>query len=82
MTLGAGVAGHKPVPRFTYTLGCVGDRERDYRIALIFPNFANLESFAKFIQLKFEPLRYHTHGQLEFAKFFQRIPSKQQIAKI
>ena len=39
-----------------------------------FANFANLESFAKFIQRKFEPLRCNTHGQHEFAKFIQRIP--------
>ena len=45
-------------------------------------NFANLESFAKFIQQKFEPLRCNTHGQHEFAKFIQRIPSKQLFAKI
>ena len=44
-----------------------------YRIALIswVFNFANLELFAKFIQLKFEPLRCHTYGRLEFVKFFQ-----------
>ena len=41
-----------------------------------FANIANLESFAKFIQRKFEPLRCNTHGQHEFAKFIQRIPSK------
>ena len=40
-------------------------------------NFVNLESLAKFIQLKFEPLRCNIHGQHEFAKFIQRIPSKQ-----
>ena len=45
-------------------------------------NFANLESFVKFIQLKFELLRCHTHGQHEFVKFFQRIPSKQLFTKI
>ena len=45
-------------------------------------NFANLESFAKFIQRKFEPLLCNTHGQHEFAKFIQRIPSKQPFAKI
>ena len=39
-----------------------------------FANFANLESFAKFIQRKFEPLRCNTYGQHEFAKFIQRIP--------
>ena len=44
--------------------------------------FANLESFAKFIQRKFEPLHCNTHGQHEFAKFIQRIPSKQLLAKI
>ena len=33
-------------------------------------NLVNLESFTKLIQLKFEPLRCHTHGQHEFAKFF------------
>ena len=32
-------------------------------------NFANLESFAKFIQRKFEPLCCNTHGQHEFVKF-------------
>ena len=47
-----------------------------------FTNFANLESFAKFIQQKFEPLHCNTHGQHEFAKFIQRIPSKQLFAKI
>ena len=47
-----------------------------------FANFANLESFVKFIQRKFEPLRCNTHGQHEFAKFIQRIPSKQLFAKI
>ena len=35
-----------------------------------FVNFANLESFTKFIQLKFEPLCCHTHGQHTSAKFF------------
>ena len=40
---------------------------RENCIALIFCgflflNFANLESFAKFIQLKCEPLRCHVHG--------------------
>ena len=34
-------------------------------------NFANLESFVIFIQLKFEPLHFHTHGQHAFTK---RIP--------
>ena len=33
-------------------------------------NFVNLESFAKFIQLKIELLRHHTHEQHEFAKLF------------
>ena len=47
-----------------------------------FANFANLEPFAKLIQLKFEPLGCHAHGQHALAKFFQRIPSKQQFAKI
>ena len=47
-----------------------------------FANFANLELFAKFIQRKFEPLCCNTHGQHEFAKFIQRIPSKQLFAKI
>ena len=46
-----------------------------------FANFANLESFAKFIQRNFEPLHCNTHGQHEFAKFIQRIPSKQPFAK-
>ena len=45
-------------------------------------NFANLESFVKYIQLKFEPLRCHTHGKLKFAKLFQRIPLKQLFVKI
>ena len=45
-------------------------------------NFANLESFMKFIQLKFETLHCNTHGQHEFAKFFQQIPSKQLFTKI
>ena len=39
-------------------------------------NFVNLESFVRFMQLKFEPLHYHTHGQNASAKYFQRIPSK------
>ena len=45
---------------------------RTYSISRVFnfTNFANLESFAKFIQLKFEPLRCHTHEQHEFVKFF------------
>ena len=47
-----------------------------------FANFANLESLVKFIELKFEPLHCHIHGQHKFAKFFQRIPSKQLSAKI
>ena len=47
-----------------------------------FANFANLESFAKFIQLNVEPLCYHTHGQHAFAKVFQRIPSKLLFTKI
>ena len=41
-----------------------------------FMNFANLELFTKFIQLKFESLRCHMHGQHAFVNFFQRIPSK------
>ena len=49
---------------------------------LNFANFTNFESFAKIIQLKYEQLRCHTHGQHEFAKFFQQIPSKQLFAKI
>ena len=36
-----------------------------------FVNFANLESFAKFIQLKFEPLCCNTHGQHKFANYFK-----------
>ena len=47
-----------------------------------FANFVNLELLAKFIQLKFQPLHCNTHGQHEFAKFFQQIPSKQLFAKI
>ena len=47
-----------------------------------FVNFMNLESFVNFIQQKFEPLHCNTHGQHEFAKFIQRIPSKQLFAKI
>ena len=47
-----------------------------------FANFTNLESSMKFIQRKFEPLRCNTHGQHEFAKFIQRIPSKQLFVKI
>ena len=39
-----------------------------------FANFTNLESFTKFVQLKFEPLRFHAHGQHASAKFFQQIP--------
>ena len=40
-------------------------------------NFVNLESFTKLIQLKFEPLHCHTHGQHEFVDFSQQLPSKQ-----
>ena len=47
-----------------------------------FTNFVNLESFMEFIQLKFEPLHCNTHGQHKFAKFVQRITSKQLFAKI
>ena len=47
-----------------------------------FGNFANLESFTKFIQLKFELLRCHIHGQHEFAKCFQQILSKRLFMKI
>ena len=48
----------------------------------LFLNFTNLESFVKFIQLKFEPLCCHVHGQHASAKYFSRIPSKQLFAKI
>ena len=47
-----------------------------------FMNFVTLELFTKFIQQKFEPLHCNTHGQHEFAKFIQRIPSKQLFTKI
>ena len=43
-------------------------------------NFANFESFAKFIQLKFEPLCCNTYAQHKFANLFQQIPSKQLSA--
>ena len=36
-----------------------------------FANFTNLESFAKFIQLKFEPLRCNMHLPNFFNKFLQ-----------
>ena len=45
-------------------------------------NFANLESFMKFIQLKLEPLCCHMHGQHTSMNIFQRIPSKQLFVKI
>ena len=44
-----------------------------------FANFTNLDSFAKFIQLNFEPLHCHVKGQ--YTKVFERIPSKQLFAK-
>ena len=36
-----------------------------------FANFVNFVSFVKFIQLNFKPLRFHSHGQHAFVKFFQ-----------
>ena len=41
-----------------------------------FVNYANLELFAKLIQLKFEPLQFELWATC-IRKFFQRIPSKQ-----
>ena len=35
-----------------------------------FTNFVNLELFVKLIQLKFEPLRCHVHGQHTSMNFF------------
>ena len=46
-------------------------------------NFTNLESFTKFIQLKFEPLHCHTHAwATRIHEFFQQISSKQLFVKI
>ena len=55
-----------------------------YRIVLIFRGslISRISQFAKLIQLKFEPLHCHAHGQNASVKFFQQIPSKQLFTKI
>ena len=74
-------------PRFQ-RLKCTSIIDFTYREVIVsfigrsIANFANLESFTNFIERKFEPLRCNTHGQHEFAKFIQQIPSKQLFAKI
>ena len=44
-----------------------------------FTNFTNLESFAKFIQLKFQPLCCNTHGQHKFVKEFLQSSYSQNL---